>query len=203
MDKVFEIFRSKMHPFYRDDFQCIIYCEGGKNKLFVNVIIPLIKEVFGKEDPYKHELKHHFFVVIDADGDTTDHLNKVYCDTIKSVIKTEKICRFTCNRPEKDSYYDFFSHSDKRPRCYVKTAYIPTSLEEQLKIKGIAHLKEKRATLSKKIQDMDVHEALHELADYSGLSTEEFISLSVKDGWFDDQEWYQQICQNIKNCLLS
>jgi hypothetical protein len=203
MDKVFEIFRSKMHPFYRDDFQCILYCEGGKKKLFVNVIIPLIKEVFGKEDPCKHESRHHFFVVIDADGDTSNHLNKIYCETIKNVIKTERIGRFTCQHPKNGFCYDFFSRTDKRSRCYVKTAYVPTSLEEQLKIEGIAHLREKRGTLTKKIQGMDAHEALKELAECSGLSTENFIILSVKEGWFADKDWYQQICQNMKACLIS
>jgi len=201
MDAIFDIFRSKMHPYHAGKFQCIIYCEGGKKKLFVNVVIPLIKEVFGKADPCRHELKHQFFVIIDADGTPSKNLNDNYCQVIKSVIKTEKISRFTCQRPKDDSCYDFFSCSDKRSRCYVKTSYIPTSLEERLLHKGIYHLKEKRDTIPRQLSDIDVHLALKKLAERFHLSVEELISLSVNEGWFNDEEWYQQICKSIDDYL--
>jgi len=199
MDDFYNLFRSKFHPFYSDNHDCVIYGEGGNKKLFVNVMIPLVNEVFGIQDFNKQD-HHRFFVVVDADGENPSKLCNNYYDAIDHTIKSKKIKRFSFKVSQDKSCFDFFSPNDKRCRCFVKTSHIPISLERELISKGCERkIHNNREKVIADIQKLPVHEALKKLASELELSVEQLIQESVREGWFADDPWYQEINRALES----
>lgn len=196
MDDFFDIFRSDYHPFHKG-YKCVIYGEGGKRKLFERVIIPCVQEVFGRKG-----LKHHFFVVADADGADPDHLCSIYYKAITENIRSRKTTRYSCRRRNGDSCHVFYSPHDERYQCIVKTAHLPTSLENELVLKGVDKF---RGKISKKTQEnilnMPIHDALRSLSAHVGLTVEDFIKQSVNEEWFIDEPWFTEINHGLSSFL--
>lgn len=203
MDDFYNLFRSKFHPFYSEQHDCVIYGEGGKRKLFVNVMIPLVNEVFGRQDFNKQD-HHRFFVVVDADGVNPSELCAKYYKAIVHTIKSKKIKRFSCKASKDKTCFDFFSPSDTRCRCFVKTSHIPISLERELISKGFERkIHENREKVFTDLQSLPIHEALENLASRLELSVKQLIQMSVSEGWFENDFWYQEINRDLESYFFN
>lgn len=201
MDDFYNLFRSKYHPFYTDKYECVIYGEGGKHKLFVNVIIPLVNEVLGTQD-YNKQVHHRFFVVVDADGEPPTQLCNNYYEAITHTLKSKSIKRFDCKTSHNGTCFDFFSSEDKRCRCFVKTSHIPSNLEKELVSKGCEKkIRNNRKKFIRDLHDMEIHKSLDTLASELEISVDQLIQMSVREDWFADDPWYQEITRNLESFI--
>jgi hypothetical protein len=197
MDDFFDIFRLQTHPYYRDYYECVIYGEGGKRNLFTRVLLRFIQEVFGKQDN-----SHLFFIVIDADGAEISILFDNYCDSIRSLISSRKISRYSFELLRKHSCFDFYSPKDDRYHCLVKTIHIPISLESEILKKGLEKIRNNRSRITQELQAMPIHDAIQRLAQIMGISKEELICRSIDDDWFKDETWFIHMCKELEDFFI-
>jgi hypothetical protein len=202
MDDFYNLFRSSYHPFYTNKYECVIYGEGGKHKLFVNVILPLVNEVFGYPDCNKQN-HHRFFVVVDADGEPPTTLCNNYYEAITQTLKSKSSQqRFDCKPSQNGTCFEFFSPKDPRGRCFVKTSHIPISLEKELVSKGCEKkIRNNRKKFIRDLHDMEIHKSLDTLASELEISVDQLIQMSVREAWFADDPWYQEITRNLASFI--
>ena len=81
----------------------------------------------------------------------------------------------------------------------MKTSHIPISLEKELISKGCERkIHNNREKVIADIQKLPVHESLEKLASHLNLSVEQLIQMSVRECWFADDDWFQEISRDLE-----
>ena len=185
MRKLQEILRKP--DYYIDNYDVVIYADNGKQVLESKVIPRIVRDALGvRRNPPPPE----FVMILDEDEEPLDKT----LERIKKNIESWRINASEIKIVSRDSIHAV-STKDERYGLSFAFFLIPNSLEIKITRKAL----ERR--LVQKYQNTKQHGRLKELATKMGIGKEELIRLTIRDGWFDDEDWFKDLKKKIEGCL--
>lgn len=173
--------------FYYEQRSCIILSDNGHE--LVNKYIPiLIRDLFAKR-----VLNLHFLVLKDSDdSQPLELLNQYHC-YLEGVLRSKQMDDFLLDLNTSEKIISVISQTDCRISISFHFLFMPQSFEIIFVNKSIV-----KSQKIKKVSS-DPHKALNDIAHHLGFDDKEsLIRHSVKEKWFNDEEWYTNLLSSIK-----
>ena len=182
------ILNENKYQYLKENFGFIIYGDNGKTTV-VSKIIPRFTYDVIRKIPEKLTV----FTILDEDGTPLDYTIKQICKNIK--YRNIPHVNISCERVIYIS-----SDIDDSYAIEFNLYLIPQSLEKNLVAASLEHIKIKQIQ-KEKLMHEDPHKALNQLAMILGISKDDLIRKSIREGWFNDSPWFTELIDNLEKIL--
>lgn len=173
-------------PYYATAYRAAILGDRGRDALISSYVPHLVRDLFGKVRSAE------LTIVTDDDNSSHDELFDAYSATIAASLRSRGLSDTTINADTSARTFSVVSLRDSSYRVSLSFVWVPVSLEAQVRNGALCRHGD-RFTLARQeeLGRMDPHRAIEAIVLGLGCTTEDLIRASVRDGWFEQEEWFR------------
>lgn len=185
-------------PYYAMAYRAVILGDRGRDVLISSYVPHLIRDLFGKVR------SADLTIVTDDDNSSHDQLFDAYSETIGSSLRSRGLSETTITADTTARTFSVVSSRDSSYRVSLSFVWVPVSLEAQVRDGALCRYGGRfTAARQEDLGRMDPHRAIGAIVLDLGCTTEDLIRESVRDGWFEREEWFQECRSRMHELDLS